>query len=116
MSELGVFQIGLQTKKEQTAQALQVVNDTVKNFIASGVTEAELQAAKANLTGGFPMRIDSNSKILEYLNVIGFYRLPLDYLDTFNANIAAVTAAQIHDAFKRRIQPEQFVTVVVGGE
>lgn len=116
MAELGVYQIGLQTKKSQTAQALQVVNETVKKFIASGVSAQELQAAKDNLTGGFPMRIDSNSKILEYLNMIGFYRLPLDYLDTFNAKVAAVTVEQIYDAFKRRIQPERFVTVVVGGE
>lgn len=116
MAELGVFQIGLQTKKQQSAQALQVVNETVQSFIASGVTEAELQAAKDNITGGFPMRIDSNSKILEYLNMIGFYHLPLDYLDSFNDKVNAVTTAQIHDAFQRRIRPEQFVTVIVGGE
>lgn len=116
LAELGEFQIGLQTKRAQTEQALQLVKQTVSQFIEKGVTEAELKAAKANLIGGFPLRIDSNSKILEYLNVIGFYRLPLNYLDTFNDEVAKVTAAQIHDAFQRRIQPDRFVTVIVGGE
>ncbi len=116
MAELGEFQIGLQTKRAQTEEALRLVNQTVTNFIRDGVSEAELKAAKANLIGGFPLRIDSNSKILEYLNVIGFYRLPLNYLDTFNDEVAKVTAAQIHDAFQRRIQPDKFVTVIVGGE
>jgi zinc protease len=46
--------------------------------------------------------------------VIGFYRLPLDYLDTFPSRVEAVTAEQIRDAFRRRIDPERLVTVVVG--
>mgnify|MGYP003575176228 CR=1 FL=1 len=116
MAELGPFQIGLQTKKEQADDALKLVKQTVQQFVDKGVTEQELQAAKDNLIGGFPMRIDSNSKILEYLNVIGFYRLPLDYLDSFNDEVERVTAEQVNDAFKRRIHPEQFATVIVGAD
>jgi zinc protease len=116
MAELGPFQIGLQTKKEQADEALKLVNETVQTFVDKGVTEQELQAAKDNLIGGFPLRIDSNSKILEYLNMIGFYKLPLDYLDTFNDRVGQVTVAQINDAFKRRIHPESFATVIVGAE
>jgi zinc protease len=116
MSQLGPFQIGLQTKKEQSEEALKLVMATVQKFVDQGVTEKELAAAKDNLIGGFPMRIDSNSKILEYLNMIGFYKLPLDYLDSFNDKVAAVTVQQVNDAFKRRIHPEHFATVIVGAE
>jgi zinc protease len=114
MGELGPFQIGLQTKKEQAQDAIQLVNETLDKFLKNGVTEAELKAAKANIIGGFPMRIDSNKKILDYLAVIGFYKLPLNYLDEYNANVAKVTTAQVKDAFNRRIKPENFVTVIVG--
>ena len=116
MAELGPFQIGLQTKKEQAGDAMKVVNATVAKFIQNGVTEKELKAAKDNLTGGFPMRIDSNAKILDYLSVIGFYKLPLTYLDDFNKEITKVTTKQIKDAFKRRVKPENFVVVTVGAE
>lgn len=116
MSDLGPFKIGLQTKREQSAEALKLVRETLAKFIAGGVTEKELDAAKQNIIGGFPMRIDSNSKILDYLSVIGFYKLPLDYLETYNAQIAKVTTAQIKDAFARRIKPDSFVTIVVGGD
>ena len=115
MSDLGPFQIGLQTKREQSAEALKLVRETLNKFIAGGVTEKELLAAKQNIIGGFPMRIDSNSKILDYLGVIGFYKLPLNYLDTYNAQIEKVTTAQIKEAFARRIKPDNFVTVVVAG-
>ena len=115
LQELGPFQVGLQTKRDQAEDALKLVRETLRKFISKGVTEAELKAAKQNIIGGFPLRIDSNSKILDYLSVIGFYKLPLNYLEEFNGKVEAVTAAQIQDAFSRRINPDNMVTVVVGG-
>ena len=114
MAELGPFQIGLQTKKEQAGAALKVVNEAVAKYIQNGPTEKELKAAKDNLIGGFPMRIDSNGKILDYLSIIGFYKLPMTYLDDFNKEIAKVSTKQIKDAFNRRVKPQDFVSVTVG--
>lgn len=111
----GPFQIGLQTRGDQAQAALKIVLETLSEFVASGPSEQELEAAKNNLIGGFPMRIDSNRKIHEYLATIGFYDLPLDYLDQFVENIRKVTVSDIKAAFGRRIQPERLVTVVVGG-
>ena len=115
LAEAGAFQVGLETKKVQSAVALEVVRETVRRFVTDGPTEAELDAAKQNLVGGFPLRIDSNRKIHDYLAVIGFYDLPLDYLDQFVGHVEAVTVEQIRDAFSRRIDLDRMVTVVVGG-
>lgn len=114
MAVKGPFQIGLQTKKEQGDSALKVVHETLDDFMNKGVTEAELRAAKQNIIGGFPLRLDSNAKILDYLAVIGFYKLPLTYLDDFNQQVEKVTTAQIKDAFNRRLKADRMVTVVVG--
>jgi len=114
MADLGPFQIGFQTKKDQANDALKLVHETLDIFLKNGVTNAELNAAKANIIGGFPMRIDSNSKILDYLAVIGFYKLPLNYLDEYNKKVSGVTAEQIKEAFNRRLKPENFVTIIVG--
>ncbi|MBS1184679.1 MAG: insulinase family protein [Proteobacteria bacterium] len=115
MTEVGPFQLGLQTKLEQTDDALKVAQATLRQFIAEGPSEAELTQAKSNLTGGFPLRIDSNKKILDYLSLIGFYKLPLDYLDTWVDKVNAVDVAAVKRAFARRIDPDRLVTVVVGG-
>lgn len=112
----GPFQIGLMTKRSQTAEALKVVRETLNQFLQEGPGEAELADAKRNLSGGFALRLDSNRKMLEYLDLIGFYNLPLDYLDTFQAKIEAVSTEQIKEAFSRRIQPDQLSVVVVAGE
>jgi len=112
----GPFLIGMQTQRDQAGEALEVVRRTLREFVSGGPTEKELQAAKQNIVGGFPLRIDSNSKIHDYLSVIGFYRLPLSYLEDFMKNMERVTVSEIYDAFLRRIDPERMVTVVVGPE
>jgi zinc protease len=114
LKQPGAFQIGLQTKKEQADEALKLVRNTLAGFVAKGPTEKELLAAKQNIIGGFPLRIDSNRKILEYLSIIGFYDLPLTYLDDFTRNIDQVTVAQIRTAFSRHIDPQAMATVIVG--
>lgn len=116
MAQAGPFTVGLQTKKEQAQEALTIVNQTVADFVHQGITQKELQAAKDNIIGGFPMRIDSNKKILGYLSMIGFYELPLSYLEDFNKAVDKVTVEQVNDAFKRRVHINQFATVIVGAE
>lgn len=113
--QAGAFQIGLQTRGDQAQAALKVVRDTLADFVTRGPSDRELAEAKENLIGGFPMRIDSNAKIHEYLATIGFYDLPLTYLDEFVPNIRKVSVADIKAAFERHVLPERMVTVVVGG-
>lgn len=113
-AQKGPFEISLQTQKSQTEEALKLVRETLADYLRDGPTASELKAAKDNLIGGFPLRIDNNRKILSNLAAIGFYRLPLDYLDTWTANARKVTAAEIKAAFNRKIAPEQLTTVVVG--
>ena len=116
MRRKGPYVLGLQTRNNTRDEALDVLRDTLQTFIDKGPKPHELDAAKKNITGGFPIRVSSNSKIVEYLAVIGFYDLPLDYLQAFNSRVEAVTLEQIRDAFRRRVHPERMVTVVVGGE
>ncbi len=114
MREAGPYLMGLQTRNDQANNAIDVMFTTLQTFIDEGVSAEELEAAKRNITGGFPLRIASNSKILGFLGNIGFYNLPLDYLDTYNDQVNAVTIEQIKDAFKRRVNPDKMVTVTVG--
>ena len=116
MQERGPFAIGLQTRKDQAGEALAVVRATLTEFLANGPTADELDKAKQNIVGGFPLRIDSNRKILEYLAVIGFYQLPLTYLDDFIPSVEKVSVADIRRAFARAIDPERMVTVIVGAD
>lgn len=110
----GPFTIGLQTRNDQTQQALEVLNKTLSDYITKGPTPEELTAAKQNIVGGFAMRFDTNKELANYVAMIGFYDLPLDYLDTFQHSIEKVTVAEIVSAFQRRVNLQLLQTVTAG--
>ncbi|NMG43580.1 insulinase family protein [Aromatoleum toluvorans] len=112
----GPFEIGLQTRGSQADDALKVSTDVLEDFIARGPTPTELKAARDNLVNGFGLRLDSNRKILDYVGMIAFYQLPLDWLETYPKKVAAVTVESVRDAFARRVKPANLVTVVAGGD
>lgn len=112
----GPFQIGLQTKKAQADEAQNLARKVLATFLDEGPTDTELQAAKQYLVGSFPLRLDSNRKILDNVAAIGFYGLPLDYLDRYPDNVEKVTVADIKAAFARHVRLENLMAVVVGGE
>ncbi|MEZ0306400.1 MAG: M16 family metallopeptidase [Ramlibacter sp.] len=110
----GAFTIGLQTRPDQAAKAVQVSRDVLARFAAEGPTAAELKAAKDNLVGGFPLLIDSNRKLLGNVANIAWNNLPLDYLDTWTREVEKITAADVKAAFSRKLDPQRMVTVTVG--
>jgi zinc protease len=110
----GPFTMGLQTKNDQAQEALKVLSQTLVDFIEQGPTEAELEAAKKNITGGFAMRFDTNKKLTEYVAMIAFNQLPLDYLDNYPKQVMTVSKDAIKEAFQRRIQPALLQTITVG--
>ncbi len=112
----GPFQIGLKTRNDQLDEAMKIIHDELQKYIAQGPDKDEIQDSLKNITGGFPLRIDSNKKIVEYLSLIGFYDLPLDYLNTFVARVNQQNKAKIDDALKRRLHPDKMLTVIVGAK
>ena len=116
MAVNGPFIMGLQTRNDQRDQALELMQTTFKNFIEQGPTDEELDDAKRNIINSFPLSVASNSSIASNLGAIGFYDLPLDYLDTYLQKIEAVSLDDIRNAFQETLQPDDMLTVIVGPE
>ena len=115
-TEAGMFTIGYSTQKKNTKDSLVQAQAVIKQFIEEGPTEEELAQAKANIIGSFPLRFDSNAKLVKYLSIIGYHNLPNDYLEAYPKAIGKLTVAQVKDAWKRRVKPEDLHIVVVGAE
>ncbi|WP_165090601.1 M16 family metallopeptidase [Neisseria yangbaofengii] len=116
LTEAGVFSIGYSTQKKNTRTSLADVQAVVEQFIAEGPTEAELKQAKANIIGSFPLRFDSNAKLLKYLSLIGVHNLESSYLQDYPKAVEQLTTAQIKDAWQRRVKFSDLHVVVVGAE
>ncbi|QWD39466.1 insulinase family protein [Polynucleobacter paneuropaeus] len=114
--ETGIFQAGLQTKNDQASMALDVMKETISQFIAKGPTQSELDAAKANLINGFPLRIDNNRKLLDNVSSIAWNGLPLNTLDTWTEQVNAVTREQVEIAFQKYLAMDRMKIVVLGAK
>ena len=112
--EAGPFTVSFSTKKASAAPALAAARRVLAGFIEEGPTDAELAQAKANITGSFPLRFDTNAKLLGYLSLIGLYNLPDDYLEAYPKAVSALTAEQVKSAWQRRVNPENINIVTVG--
>ncbi len=110
----GPFLISLQTRNQQAPFALKLTTKMLDDFVAKGPTNAELVAAKKSIIGSFPLRLSSNNTIANQVLKIGFYQLPLNYLDTYRDNVNAVSIPQIKNAFKKVIDTNKLVTIAVG--
>ena len=114
LKQPGPWLVSLSTKNASAREADRVVRQTLRRFLQH-IDDKKLQAIKDNLLGGWPLRFDSNAKILGYVNMIGFYGLPLDYLERFPREIRRLTADDVLAAWRRHIHPDRLVRVMVGG-
>jgi zinc protease len=110
----GSFQAGLQTKNESANTAIAEVIKEMERMRTEQVGDRELDDAKSYLTGSFPLRIDSNSKIAGFNLVVEYYGLGLDYVDRYPAIINAITKEDILRVARKYLDPANYVLVVVG--
>ena len=114
--DAGIFQAGLQTKNDQATLALDVLSTTIAQFIANGPTQSELDAAKANLVNGYPLRIDNNRKLLDNVSSIVWNNLPLDTMEVWARQVEAVSLEQVKAAFQKYLAMDRMKIVVLGAK
>ncbi|HLC25268.1 MAG TPA: pitrilysin family protein [bacterium] len=112
----GSFHVGLQTKNSTANEAIRESLSEMRKIRQDLVREEELQEAKDYLMGSFPLRLDSNSKIADYLSYVEFHDLGLNYFEEFSRRLAAVTREAVLNAARSYLYPDHFVLVVVGKE
>lgn len=110
----GPFLISLSTRADQASEALAVARRMLADFVRQGPTDEELDEAKAAIMRSFPLSTASNASISGYLGAIGFYGLPLDYLDQYLAHIQSVSRDDVQRAFQRHVDPGRQLVVTVG--
>lgn len=114
MQARGPFMINLQTRAELSAGTLQLVKDLLREYLASGPSQKELDDAKRELAGSFPLSTASNAAIVGQLGSMGFYDLPLTYLADFMREVQALSVEQVKAAMARRLDPDALVIVTAG--
>jgi zinc protease len=114
--EAGAFSITIETQSQNTNRTLEEMGKELKKLLEKGLTENEIEEAKAYLTGSFPLRMDSNAKLLNLLGSIDLYNLGLDFPDRYLRLINQVTAEEILRVAGKYLHPKNFLLVVVGNQ
>ncbi len=114
MQARGPFMINLQTRAELSAGTLKLVQDILADYLASGPTQKELDDAKREMAGSFPLSTASNADIVGQLGAMGFYDLPLTYLEDFMAQVQSLSVEQVKTAMAKHLDPQALVIVTAG--
>ncbi|MFB4248655.1 M16 family metallopeptidase [Pseudomonas idahonensis] len=114
MQARGPFMINLQTRAEMSEGTLKLVQDVFAEYLKNGPTQKELDDAKRELAGSFPLSTASNADIVGQLGAMGFYNLPLSYLEDFMRQSQALTVEQVKAAMNKHLGVDKMVIVSAG--
>ena len=110
----GEFQLVMQTKNETAQEAIQIAREEIRRIREAPVSEQELGDAKDFLTGSFPLRLDTNRKVANFLAQVEYFQLGLDYPDRYPDLIGQITRDDVARVARQYLQPEKLITVIVG--
>lgn len=110
----GYFEAAVETKNAAAGLAVREILKEMRRIKARGISDEELDEAQLYLTGSFPLKIDTNAKIVQLLTDVEFYNLGLDYPSRYPELINAVTKKEVEDAAQKYLHPEGCTLVVVG--
>jgi zinc protease len=114
--EAGAFSVSIQTKNESANEVIEETLKEIGRMQNELVSEAELADAKAYLTGSFPLKMDTYSKIAGILTAVEIYGLGLDYPKKYPGLINAVTRQDIQRVAKKYLHPDKMAIVVVANQ
>ncbi len=112
----GSFQIGLQTKNVSAREAISLAREEMKRIQKEPVSEKEIEGAKKYLSGSFPMRVDTQGKMVNFLLQVEYYGLGLDYPEKYSRLIQSISREDVLRVARKYLQPENCILVVVGNQ
>jgi len=108
------FVVGAQTRTAEVPRVLAIIREELGRMTREPVSERDLQLAKSYLIGSFPLRLDTSSKVADFIVAVEELQLGLDYADRYKERIARVTAADVQRVAAKYFDSDRFSRVVVG--
>ena len=114
LDSAAIFMGSVATKNESIAESLKVIRDELSRMADVGPTQEDLDNAKKYLTGSYPLRFDTNSKIASQMLGILVEDMGINYVKDRNKMIEVVTLEDLRRAAKRFLNVSDLIVTVVG--
>jgi zinc protease len=109
----GSFNVSFSTRSEKVDVAIDEVKRLLADFQKRGITKPELERAKAQMRGAFPMVIETPEKLTAQLLLLRVFGVPDTYLTTFNSQIDKISLGDVNAAIARNVDPEKIRILIV---
>ena len=109
-----VYMGSVSSSNDLIAEAIAVIREEWERAATEGITQKELEDAKTYITGSYPLRFDGNATIANILVGMQMLGLPIDYIETRNDKVDAVTLDDVKRVAAELLEPENLHFVVVG--
>ncbi len=110
----GPFCVSVQVNPENIAPALAATEEELARFAGEGITGEELALAKSYLAGNFPVKLSDNASVAAAIGEATYLGFGVDYIQSYQAAIAAVDKAQVDAVAAQLANPAGFKLVVAG--
>jgi predicted Zn-dependent peptidase len=111
---VGTISASASVRSEVTDSAVYEFVYEIKNLVDKGVTQVELDKAKAELAGSFGRSLEQPGTVANFALNTARYNLPKDYYATYLQKLNSYTVADINATAKRLIEPDKFIITTVG--
>ncbi len=108
----GSFEINTFSRNEKAGEAIKNTLAVVREFQDKGITQKELNAAKALLVGQFPAAIETVDRYAFNLLNLRLYGVPDTYLSNFIQNVNSIELKEVNAAIHKHLHADRLKVVV----
>ena len=95
-------------------QAISLITEEVRRFIAEPVTDQELSDSKSYFLGRMPLLLESNSGVAVSLLNIEHFNLGLNYFLEYPKLVQAITSTDVLESSRKYLDPDSLAVAVSG--
>ena len=114
MEQAGLLMGSVATVNDRMNESITVIENEIARMAEGGITDQELADAQMYLTGSYPLSFATNGAIAGQLVGIQRHGLGMDYINTRNSLVDAVTAEDVARVARRLLDPDSLSWVIVG--
>lgn len=112
--EGGLLALTTQVAMDRVADAVLGLRHEIRRLVEEPVPAGELASVRNYINGTFVLRLESHASLANQISGVELLGLGDDYLDTYTARVAAVTAEELREIAGRYFVPEDYALVVAG--
>lgn len=110
----GLFMAYTMTKSETSQKATEAILAEIKKMTTTEVTAEELAQAKDGILNSEVFSFDTKREILDRMVMFERYGYPADFLQKYQQEVKAMTAAKVLEAARAVWKPDQMTILAVG--